>query len=93
MKTTTGKTGNYYYKGIYTNSGMPNQKPKRIRKDKHEKIESIWNESTVKFNINMMGIFGAIVTIMSAPLNTGWKIGLAAMFLFSSVHVEVEDDK
>lgn len=93
MKTYMGKTkGGSIYKGIYSTSQVPNHKPKRVRKSKQEEIESIWNGSTVKFNVNMMGIFGAIVTIMSAPLNTGWKIGLAAMFIISSLHVEVKDD-
>lgn len=93
MKTHTGsmKSG-AKYKGIYTTSGMPNQKQKRVRKNKQEEIEDIWNGSAVKFSVNMMGIFGAIITIMSAPLNTGWKIGLAAMFIFSSLHVEVKNN-
>ncbi len=81
------------YKGIYTNSGMPNQKPKRMRRmDKQEQMEAIWNGATTHFSINMVGILGAIVSVASAPLSTGWKIGMAAMFLISSIHVEVEDD-
>ena len=32
MKTYTGKTNGKAFKGIYTNSCMPNQKQKRIKK-------------------------------------------------------------
>lgn len=94
MKQYTGKTNTgKAFKGIYTNSTMPNQKPKRARKmDKQEQMEVIWNGATTNFSINMMGILGAIISVVSAPLSTGWKIGMAAMFLISSIHVEVEDD-
>lgn len=88
-KTSTGKA----FRGIYTNSGMPNQKSKRVRKmDKQEQMEAIWSGATTHFNINMIGILGAIISVVSAPLSTGWKIGIAAMFLISSIHVEVEDN-
>lgn len=88
-KTSTGKA----FRGIYTNSGMPNQKPKRVRKmDKQEQMEAIWDGATTHFSINMMGIFGAIVSVVSAPLSADWKIGIAAMFLISSIHVEVKDN-
>lgn len=94
MKQYTGKTNTgKAFRGIYTTSGMPNQKTKRIRKiDKQEQIDAIWNGATTHFSINMMGIFGAIVSVASAPLSTGWKIGMAAMFLIASIHVEVEND-
>lgn len=94
MKQYTGKTNTgKAFRGIYTNSTMPNQKPKRARKmDKQEQMEAIWNGATTNFSINMMGILGAIISVVSAPLSTDWKIGMAAMFLISSIHVEVEDD-
>lgn len=58
MKQYTGKTNTgKAFRGIYTTSGMPNQKPKRIRKiDKQEEIDAIWNGATTHFSINMMGI-------------------------------------
>lgn len=94
-KTNTGKT----FRGIYTTSGMPNQKPKRVRSSfkmqtSEERLQEagLLDENTnVKFDINMFG-FGAIVTIMLAPLTMEWKIGLLVLFLLSSVHVEVKDD-
>lgn len=94
MKQYTGKTNTgKAFRGIYTTSGIPNQKQKRVRKmDKQEQMEAIWNGATTNFSINMMGILGAIVSVVSAPLSTGWKIGMAAMFLISSIHVEVEDN-
>lgn len=94
MKQYTGKTNTgKAFRGIYTNSTMPNQKPKRARKmDKQEQMEAIWNGATTNFSINMMGILGAIISVVSAPLSTGWKIGMVTMFLISSIHVEVEDD-
>ena len=94
MKQYTGKTNTgKAFRGIYTNSTMSNQKPKRARKmDKQEQMEAIWNGATTNFSINIMGILGAIISVVSAPLSTGWKIGMAAIFLISSIHVEVEDD-
>lgn len=101
MKTHTGSMKNGRpYKGIYTNSGMPNQKPKRVRssfqmKTSEERLREaglLDGDMDVKFNINLFGIFGAIATITSAPLAMEWKIGLSILFLLSSIHVEVEDD-
>lgn len=101
MKTHTGsmKSG-AKYKGIYTTSGMPNQKPKRARssfkmRTSEERLQEMGllnGNTNVRFDINMFGVFGAIVTIMSAPLTMEWKIGLSVLFLLSSVHVEVKDD-
>lgn len=101
MKTHTGsmKSG-AKYKGIYTTSGMPNQKPKRVHssfkmKTSEERLQEtglLDGDTNVKFNISMFGIFGAIVTVMSAPLTMEWKIGLSVLFLLSSVHVEVKDN-
>ena len=65
MKTYTGKTNSKAFKGIYTNSCMPNQKPKRIKKD----IENMNPINDVKININLIGIFSAIITAIQAPLD------------------------
>lgn len=101
MKTHTGTMKNGKpYKGIYTNSGMPNQKPKRVRssfrmRTSEERLQEaglLDGDTNVKFDINLFGVLGAIATIVSAPLPIDWKIGLSILFLASSVHVEVEDD-
>lgn len=93
MKTGfwTAKNGTVN-KGIYTTSCVPNHKPKRTRKSGYQKEEIITKKS-FKCHVNIEGIIGAFVTAGFAPLDTGWKIGLVAMFLFSCIHVEVEDDK
>lgn len=89
MREYTGKTNGKAFKGIYTNSGMPNQKPKRIRKSVEEESPM----DRIKVDINLFGIFGAIVTAMQAPLEAGWKIGLIVLFLLASIHAEVEDNE
>lgn len=88
MREYTGKANGKAFKGIYTNSCMPNQKPKRIRREAEE-----MDSPKVKVNINLIGIFGAIVTAMQVPLEMSWKVGLVVLFLLASVHVEVEDDE
>ena len=65
MKTYIGKTNGKAFKGIYTNSCMPNQKTKRIKKD----IENMNPINDVKININLIGIFSAIITAIQAPLD------------------------
>lgn len=93
MKQYTGKTNTgKAYRGIYTTSGMPNQKQKRTQKSCS--METSTGNLRVKCNINMFGIFGAIVTVMASPLTVEWKIGMTTLFLLSAVHVEVvENDK
>lgn len=89
MREYTGKKNGKAFKGIYTNSCMPNQKLKRVRKTVVE--ENPMNN--IKVNINLFGVFGAIVTAMQAPLTTGWKIGLAVLFFLASIHAEVENNE
>lgn len=89
MREYTGKENGKAFKGIYTNSCMPNQKPKRVRKTVVEENPM----DDIKVSINLFGVFGAIVTAMQAPLTTGWKIGLAVLFLLASIHAEVEDNE
>lgn len=90
MREYTGKENGKAFKGIYTNSCMPNQKPKRARKS--YETETVTKKS-FKCHVNIEGIIGAFVTAGFAPLDAGWKIGLVAMFLFSCIHVEVEDNE
>lgn len=88
MKTFTGQTNNKAFKGIYTNSCMPNQKPKRVRKD----IENMNPIYDVKININLIGIFSAIITAIQAPLDMNWKVCLIVLFLLTSIHVEINEN-
>lgn len=92
MKYTYGKNGRKLYKGFYTKSCMPNQKQKRMRKSVYQKVGENITAQMMKCNINGMGIIGAILTIGFAPLNIGWKIYIAGLFLLSCIHVEVKND-
>ena len=85
MREYTGKKGGMAYKGIYSTSCMPNQKPKRIRKTENNNLMD-----EIKVSINLFGIFGAIVTIMSRALVMEWKIGLSILLLLSSLNMEVK---
>ena len=89
MKTYTGKTNGKAFKGIYTNSCMPNQKPKRIKKD----IENMNPINAVKININLIGIFSAIITAIQAPLDMNWKVCLIVLFLLTSINVEANENE
>lgn len=89
MKTYTGKTNGKAFKGIYTNSCMPNQKPKRIKKD----IENMNSMNDVKININLIGIFSAIITAIQAPLDMNWKVFLIVLFLLTSINIEVNENE
>lgn len=89
MKTYTGKTNGKAFKGICTNSCMPNQKPKRIKKD----IENINPINDVKININLIGIFSAIITAIQAPLDMNWKVCLIVLFLLISINVEANENE
>lgn len=89
MKTYTGKTNGKAFKGICTNSCMPNQKPKRIKKD----IENINPINDVKININLIGIFSAIITALQAPLDMNWKVCLIVLFLLTSINVEANENE
>ena len=89
MKTYTGKTNGKAFKGICTNSCMPNQKPKRIKKD----IENMNPINDVKININLIGIFSAIITAIQAPLDMNWKVCLIVLFLLTSIDVEVNENE
>lgn len=89
MKTYTRKTNGKTFKGIYTNSCMPNQKPKRIKKD----IENMNPINDVKININLIGIFSAIITAIQAPLDMNWKVCLIVLFLLTSINVEVNENE
>lgn len=89
MKTYTGKTNGKAFKGIYTNSCMPNQKPKRIKKD----IENMNPRNDVKININLIGIFSAIITAIQAPLDMNWKVCLIVLFLLTSINVEANENE
>lgn len=76
------------YKGIYSTSCMPNQKSKRVRKTENNN-----SMDEIKVSINLFGIFGAIVAVMSTPLIMEWKIGLSILFLLSSLHMEVKKNE
>ena len=89
MKTYTGKTNGKAFKCIYTNSCMPNQKPKRIKKD----IENMNPINDVKININLIGIFSAIITAIQAPLDMNWKVCLIVLFLLTSINVEANENE
>ena len=89
MKTYTRKTNGKVFKGIYTNSCMPNQKPKRIKKD----IENMNPINDVKININLIGIFSAIITAIQAPLDMNWKVCLIVLFLLTSINVEANENE
>lgn len=89
MKTYTGKTNGKAFKGICTNSCMPNQKPKRIKKD----IENMNPINNVKININLIGIFSAIITAIQAPLDMNWKVCLIVLFLLTSINVEANENE
>lgn len=89
MREYTGKENGKAFKGIYTNSCMPNQKPKRVRKTAVEESPM----DNIKVDINLFGVFSAIVTAMQAPLEASWKIGLIVLFLLASIHAEVEDNE
>lgn len=89
MKTYTGKTNGKAFKGIYTNSCMPNQKPKRIKKD----IENMNPINDVKININLIGIFSAIITAIQALLDMNWKVCLIVLFLLTSINVETNENE
>lgn len=89
MKTYTGQTNGKAFKGIYTNSCMPNQKPKRIKKD----IENMNPINDVKININLIGIFSAIITAIQAPLDMNWKVCLIVLFLLTSINVEANENE
>lgn len=54
MREYTGKTNGMAFKGIYTNSCMPNQKQKRIKK----KAEEVNPMDKIKIDINLFGVFG-----------------------------------
>ena len=89
MKTYTGKTNGKAFKGIYTNSCMPNQKTKRIKKD----IENMNPINDVKININLIGIFSAIITAIQAPLDMNWKVCLIVLFLLTAINVEANKNE
>lgn len=89
MKTYTGKTNGKAFKGICTNSCMPNQKPKRIKKD----IENMNTINNIKININLIGIFSAIITAIQAPLDMNWKVCLIVLFLLTSINVEANENE
>lgn len=94
MKTYTGKTNGKAFKGIYTNSCMPNQKPKRMRKSAYQKFGEDVTEEIVKVDINGIGIGAAVMTFFCIPLNLPWQICIAGLFILSAIHVEVkENDK
>lgn len=93
MREYTGKENGKAFKGIYTNSYMPNQKPKRVRKSAYQQVGEDVTREMMKVNINGIGIGAALMTFFYVPLDTGWKIALAALFVLSAIHVEVEDNE
>jgi len=93
MREYTGKTNGKAFKGIYTNSCMPNQKQKRTKKSVYQKVgEDVTNE-IMKVNINGIGIGAAIMTFFYVPLDTPWKIAIAALFVLSAIHIEVDKNE
>lgn len=101
-KHTTGKSKlGKVAVGFYTTSTMPNQDRKRVRKAfKMKNTERKINEAKdilngllkVKVYMNLCGIYGAILTILSTPLDSNWKTCLAFLFIISSLHIEVKNN-
>lgn len=70
-------------KGIVTNTNMPNQDRKRVRKS------SSMETSTEDFrvHINGIGIGAAMMTFIFIPLPIVWKVAIALLYLISATHV------
>lgn len=47
----------------------------------------------VKININLIGIFSAIITAIQAPLDMNWKVCLIVLFLLTSINVEANENE
>lgn len=92
MKEYTGKKGGMAYRGIYTTSCMPNQKPKRVKKSKYEEVGKIISHEMLKVRMNLAGVASAIFVGFCAPLDIDWKVIIAALLVFSSIHVEVDNE-
>lgn len=92
MKKYTGKKGGMIYKGIYTTSCMPNQKPKRVKKSKYEEVGKIISHEILKVRMNFVGIASAIFIGLYTPFDANWKIIIAVLLVISSIHVEVENE-
>ncbi|MCM1324325.1 MAG: hypothetical protein NC218_09190 [Acetobacter sp.] len=93
MKEYTGKQNGMAFKGIYTNSCMPNQKPKRVKKSAYQKAGEVISHEMYKIRMNLAGIASAAFVGFCAPLDTDWKVIIAALLVISSIHVEVESDE
>lgn len=61
---------------------LPHSSKKRIRRNSIEKDVIEWNIS-----FNGIGIFSAIFVGFNLPLSIEWKIGLAILYLLSSIGV------
>lgn len=92
MKKYTGKKGGMAYKGIYTTSCMPNQKPKRVKKSKYKEVGKIISHEIFKVRMNFIGIASAIFIGFYAPFDASWRIIIAVLLVISSIHVEVENE-
>lgn len=88
MKEFTKKRNGKVSRCIYTTSCVPNQKPKRIRKQVKQITTPLNN---IVLHNNVFGIIGAIVTVMSTPLSIEWKAALSILFLLSSFYIEIKE--
>lgn len=65
---------------------LPHSSKKRIR---HNPIEK--NDIEYSISFNGIGLFSAIFVGFNLPLSIEWKIGLAILYLLSSIDIDVSE--
>ena len=63
---------------------LPHSSKKRIRHNPMKK-----NNIECNISFNEIGIFSAIFVCFNLPLSIEWKIGLALLYLFSSIRISI----